>query len=182
MCKTVYLTSKRFSKPADRFKYLLAAELRRRGIEVVTDYAYDIFNCWRRHKTFGIAIALDFFRDEGSGSGMKINKNCNSIARDFAFNLSDSLDVLTPGIGWRRFEYVDSYDEDWYKFYNKVSATTKVVLYLCTLSNRPEYDKFVSAEDAIVASFADEILRCLRSNYNWSEYVKKRNLLKKRFK
>lgn len=179
MCKVVYLTAKRFDKPANEFKNLLAEELRKRKVEVETGYAFDIFNYFRKHKTYGIAIAIDFFRDNGTGSGLKLNKRCSSIARDFAYNLSDSLDVLTPTIPWRELEYVDSYDADWYKFYNKVSSTTKVILYLCTITNANDYDSFLTVRDKVISSFVDEIIRCLRSNYNWELYIKRKRLLKK---
>ena len=47
MCKIVYLTSKRFDKPSSEFKKALADELRKRNVEVVTDYSYDWLNHFR---------------------------------------------------------------------------------------------------------------------------------------
>ena len=106
MCKVVYLTSKRFDKPSKIFKEALADELRSRKVEVVIDYAYDLFNRFRRHKTYGIALAFDFYRDNKQGCGLTLNKNCSFIGRDFAYNLSNNLDVLTPTIRWRDFKFV----------------------------------------------------------------------------
>lgn len=68
MCKIVYLTSKRFDKPANEFKKALAKELRKRNVEVVVDSSYDMFNFFRKHKTYGIALAFDFYRDGKQGS------------------------------------------------------------------------------------------------------------------
>lgn len=69
MCKIVYLTSKRFDKPANEFKKTLAKELRKRNVEVVVDSSYDIFNFFRKHKTYGIALAFDFYRDGQQEAG-----------------------------------------------------------------------------------------------------------------
>ena len=64
MCKIVYLTSKRWDRPSYKFKKALAEELEKRNIEVVVDSSYDIFNLFRRHKTYGIAIGFDFYQDK----------------------------------------------------------------------------------------------------------------------
>lgn len=173
MCKIVYLTVKRFDKPARQFQKALAGELRRRKIEVVEDNAYDFLNFFRPHKTYGIAIAIDFFRDGKRGRGLTLNKNCSYISRDFAYNLSNSLDTLTPRIHWRDFKFVDSYDREWFKFFNKVSSDTKAIFYLCTYNNYYDFDHYSIALPNIVRAFADEIVRCLRSNYNVEDYQKR---------
>ena len=107
MCKIVYLTSKRFDKPSSEFKKALADELRKRNVEVVTDYSYDWLNYFRKHKTYGIAIAFDFYRDGKEGCGLTLNKNCSYISRDFAYNLSNVYDLLTPSLHWRDFKCMD---------------------------------------------------------------------------
>ena len=173
MCQPVYLTSKRFTQPACEFKNLLADELRKRKIDVQVDSSYDVLNFWKRHKTFGIAIAFDFYKDNESGSGLTLNKNCSAISREFAYNLSNAYDALTPIIRWRDFQFVNSYDKEWFKFFNKVSAQTKAIFYLCTLTNIPEQEEFYVVEEDAVQLFADEIVRCLRSNFQVEEYRKK---------
>ena len=117
MCKIVYLTSKRFDKPSRIFKETLAEELRNRKVEVAVDYSYDLFNLFRKHKTYGIALAFDFYRDGKRGRGLTLNKNCSYIGRDFAYNLSNDLDILTPDIAWRDFKFVTSDDKEWFKFF-----------------------------------------------------------------
>lgn len=173
MCKIVYLTSRRFDKPSNDFKKALANELRKRNIEVVTDNSYDLFNIFRKHKTYGIALAFDFYRDGEAGSGLTLNKNCSAIGRDFAYNLSNGYDILTPRIHWRDFKYVNSEDKDWYRFFNKVSSTTKAIFYLCTYNNASDWNNFSIAFEEIIKLFADEIVRCLRSDYNTEDYRKR---------
>lgn len=178
MCKIVYLTSKRFDKPSRIFKEALAEELRNRKVEVVVDSSYDVFNFWRKHETYGIALAFDFYRDGKRGCGLTLNKNCSFIGRDFAYNLSNDLDILTPDIAWRDFKFVTSDDKEWFKFFNKVSASTKAIFYLCTLNNPCDWENYSIAFKEIIKLFADEIVRCLRSNYNTEDYRKRVKLAK----
>lgn len=173
MCKIVYLTSKRFDKPSNDFKQALAKELRKRNVEVVVDSAYDFLNFFRKHKTYGIALAFDFYRDGKEGCGLTLNKNCSLIGRDFAYNLSNDYDILTPRIHWRDFEFVDSHNRQWFKFFNKVSSTTKAIFYLCTYNNTSDWNSFSIAFENIIKLFADEIVRCLRSDYNAEDYRKR---------
>ena len=178
MCKIVYLTSRRFDEPANKFKKALASELRNRKIEVVVDSAYDVFNFWRKHRTYGIALAFDFYRDGKVGCGLTLNKNCSFIGRDFAYNLSNDLDVLTPTIHWRDFQFVTSDDKEWFRFFNKVSSSTKAIFYLCTYNNPCDWDAYSIAFDKIIKLFADEIVRCLRSDYNADDYRKRVKMAK----
>lgn len=173
MCKIVYLTTKRFDEPANKFKKALAEELRNRKVQVVLDSSYDFWNIFRRHKTFGIALAFDFYRDGGEGCGLTLNKNCSVISRDFAYSLSNGYDVLTPKISWREFKFVNSDDSEWYRFFNKVSSKTKAIFYLCTYNNNYNWNSFSIAFDDIIKFFADEIVRCLRSDYDAEDYRKR---------
>lgn len=173
MCEIVYLTCNRFNKEAIKFCNDLASDLKKRNIEVVRGYFYDIFNCCRRHKTYGISLAFDFYQHGKSGAGLTLNKNCSYIARDFAYNLCNNLDKLNPNIVWREFKFVSSSDRDWYKSFNRVSSTTKAILYLCTQNNEAEWDSFTSSRDKIIRVFVDEIVRCLRSNYDSENYRKR---------
>lgn len=173
MCKIVYLTSRRFDEPSNKFKKALADELRKRNVEVVVDSSYDFFNYFRKHKTYGIALAFDFYRDGKEGCGLTLNKNCSAIGRDFAYNLSNEYDITTPRIHWRDFKYVNSDDREWYKFFNKVSSTTKAIFYLCTYTNESDWNAFSVAFENIIKLFADEIVRCLRSEYDTEDYRKR---------
>lgn len=178
MCQIVYLTSRCFDIPSRDFKNALACELRSRKIEVVTDTTCAFKRLFRRHKTYGIAIAIDFFRDGKNGCGLTLNRRCTYISRDFAYNISNSIDVLTPRIRWRDFKFVESGDKEWKNFFDKVSSETKAIFYLCTYNNDLDYDCFSSAFDKIVKAFADEIVRCLRSNYDYNDYQKRVKLAK----
>lgn len=178
MCKIVYLTCKRFDKASRDFRDALFDELVERKIEVVTDYSYDIFNLKKRHKTYGIALAFDFYKDGKTGCGLTLNKNCSFIGRDFAYNLSNDLDVLTPTIHWRDFQFVTSDDKEWFRFFNKVSSSTKAIFYLCTYNNPCDWDAYSIAFDKIIKLFADEIVRCLRSDYNADDYRKRVKMAK----
>lgn len=178
MCKLVYLTSRRFDEHANKFKKALASELTNRKIDVVLDSSYDVFNLYRRHKTYGIALAFDFYRDGKQGCGLTLNKNCSFIGRDFAYNLSNNLDILTPNIRWRDFKFVSSEDKEWYKFFNRISSSTKAIFYLCTLNNPSDWENYSISFDKIIKLFADEIIRCLRSDYDADDYRKRVKLAK----
>lgn len=172
--KTVYLTSRRFDAPSYSFKRALAEELRNRKIEVIEDYTQDLFNVLtKKHKTYGIAIGIDFYRDGKKGRGLTLNKNCSFISRDFAYNLSNGLDVLIPAIFWRDLNFTTSDDKTWYKFFNKVSSSTKAIFYLCTLNSAPEWETYNILKAEMVRVFADEVVRCLRSEYNPEDYTKR---------
>ena len=181
MCKVVYLTSRCFDWRSRQFKNLLAAELRNRGVEVVIGTTCWLKCLFRKHKTYGIAIAIDFFRTGTDGCGLTLNKQCSYLSRDFAYALSNNLDLLTPRIRWREFKFVDSDDKDWYKFFNKVSSATKAIFYLCTSTNPIEYDVFSVAQPQIVKGFADEIVRCLRSNYDYLSYTRSLRISRKKY-
>lgn len=178
MCKIVYLTTKRFDSAARDFRDALAAELRNRKVEVVTDQAYDIFNAFKKHRTYGIALGFDFYHDGKSGCGLTLNKNCSFIGRDFAYNLSNIYDKEIPALKWRNFDFVNSDDRDWYRFFNKVSSSTKAIFHLCTINNPQDWENYSVARENVIRIFADEIVRCLRSNYDIDDYRKRVKIAK----
>lgn len=178
MCKVVYLTTRCFDAPSKEFKMALAEELRNRKVEVVTDSTCALKRMFRRHKTYGIAIAIDFFRDGKDGCGLTLNRQCSYISRDFAYNISNIMDTLTPRIRWRDFKFVDSETYEWRKFFYKISSETKAIFYLCTYNNNVDYDIYSAAMYKIVKAFADEIVRCLRSNYDYKDYQRRVKIAK----
>ena len=173
MCKTVYLTAKRFDSASIYFCNLLKEELKKRNVEVHFDYSNDILNIFRKHKIFGISIAFDFYKDYKRGSGLTLNRRCSNIGRQFAYNLSNDIDTIYPDIIWRDIEFVDSDNKLWYKFFNKVSSTTKAIFHLCTKNNEYEFETFITNEEKLVKVFADEIVRCLRSGYDTANYMQR---------
>ena len=172
MCKIVYLTCKRFNSEAKTFRNDLAEELRRRNVEVVTGNSTDIFNFQRRHKTYGIAIAFDFY-EEGKGSGLTLNRNCSNIGRNFAYSLFNRIDSLLPAIVWRNFEFVDSEDREWKLYFEKISSTVRAIFYLCTKTDPTEWNLYSTVYGDLIKAFADEIVRCLRSDYDSENYRKR---------
>lgn len=178
MCKVVYLTSRSFDVPSREFKNALAEELKKRKVEVVMDSTCVVKRLLRKHRTFGIAIAIDFFRDEFDGCGLTLNRQCSFLSRDFAYNISNKMDEITPRIRWRDFRFVDSESKEWSKFFYKISSETKAIFYLCTYNNCVDYDIFSTAFPKLVNAFADEIVRCLRSNYDYRDYQKRVRLAK----
>jgi len=179
MCKIVYLTTRCFDVAAKKFREALKDELHKRGVEVVTKSSCCLKQRFSKHNTYGIAIAIDFFRDKGGdGCGLTLNRKCSFISRDFAYNLSNALDLLTPQIRWRDFKFVESDDKEWFRFFNKVSASTKTIIYLCTKNNDSDWESYQLVFDKIVSSFTDEIIRCLRSNYDYNKYQQSSKLAK----
>ena len=158
MCKIVYLTSRCLDTPSRHFRDALADELRSRNIEVVTDSTCWIKKVFRRERTYGMAIAIDFFRDNGNGCGLTLNQRCLYISRDFKF--------------------VENHDKTWKLFFEKVNSETKAIFYLCTYTDSVDYDLFMTKFDIVVHRFADEIVRCLRSNYDITDYQKRVRLAK----
>lgn len=179
----VYLTSRRLDIPARNLRNSISDELKKRGVEdVLVGNSQDILNMFRSHKTFNIAIAFDFYNDGMKGAGITLNKDCSSISRDFAYALSSDYDVLTPMISWRNIRFVDSYDKTWFRFFNKISANTKMIFHLCTYNNPSDKDEFYVAYDKIVKLFVDEIIRCLRSECDSENYRKRVKIAKMRSK
>lgn len=176
MCKVVYLTSRSFDKASFQFRNALAEELRSRGIEVVEESICKIKQLFLPHKTYGLAVAIDFFRDDGNGCGLTVNRRGSIISKTFAHNLSNVLDYLLPTVRWRSINFVDSDDDDWNRFFNKVSAEAKAILYLCTESNETDWENYLVQFPKLVKNFADEIIRCLRSDYDEDKYIKASSL------
>lgn len=182
MCKIVYLTRKSFNKPAKRFINALALELRQRNVEVVTSTANFIKSIAKKHKTYGVALAIDFFNDGKSGGGLTLNKRCSEMSKIFALTISDGIDRVVYPTRWRSFSFVSSDNSDWYLYFNKVSAETKVIFHLCTMNNSEDMNSFWNSFDNLVKSFADEIVRCLRSDYNTSTYIRSVKIAKRKLK
>jgi hypothetical protein len=125
-----------------------------------------------------MAIAIDFFRDKKEGCGLTLNKQCTHISRDFAYTVSNLLDELLPRIRWRDFQFVNNTDKTWRIFFDKVNSETKSIFYLCTYNNATDYDNFMTKFNDVVKAFADEIVRCLRSDYDCKDYQKRVRLAK----
>ena len=58
------------------------------------------------------------------------------------------------------------------------SSETKAIFYLCTYNNDVDYDIYSAAMYKIVKAFADEIIRCLRSNYDYKDYQRRVKIAK----
>lgn len=172
MCKIVYLTRKSFNRHAKRFVNALEDELRSRKIKVVARSTNFVKAVAKKHREYSMAIAIDFFSDCRNGGGLTLNKRCSEMSRVFASALSNSVDRITPRVYWRDFRFVSSDDDDWYKYFNNVSAGTKVIFYLCTISNANDFEKYHASFDKLIKTFADEIIRCLRSNNDYKTYIK----------
>lgn len=182
MCKVVYLTTKSFDSPAKLFRDKLAEELEHRGVEVVKNSTNWFKRLFAKHRTYGIALAIDFFRDGYDGCGLILNEKCSNISREFAYNISNTLDLLTPHIRWRDCIFVNSYNPEWFRFFNNVSSNTKAIFYLCTYNNPVDLNNYNIAFYSIIQAFADDIVRCLRSNYDYNEYMKNVRRSKQRFR
>ena len=182
MCKVVYLTRKSFNRHAKYFVNALEDELRSRKIEVVSRPTNFIKAVVKKHREYSIAIAIDFFNDYRKGGGLTLNKRCSEMSRVFSSMLSDSVDRIMSRIYWRDFKFVSSDDNDWYKYFNNVSAGTKVIFYLCTISNANDFEKYHASFDKLIKTFADEIIRCLRSNNDYKTYIKSVEIAKLKLK
>lgn len=180
MCNIVYLTVNRGDRAARRFTAALAAALRARRIETVEEYSYDLLNFWKRHRTYGIALAFDFYDDSIRGSGLTLNKNCSTIGRDFAYELCNAIDRTMPETLWRDFQFVKSDDRTWYRFFNQVSSNTKSIFHLCNKRIDADWEIYNTHFEQLVKIFTDEIVRCLRSRYNPDEYRKRVRAVKLR--
>lgn len=175
----VYLTSKRFDSPARNLRNAIFNELKKRGVDgIKIGNSQDVLNMFRSHKTFKIAIAFDFYKDGMKGSGITLNEDCSSISRDFAYTLSSNYDVITPMISWRDIRFVDSYDKEWFRFFNNISANTKMIFHLCTYNNPSDKDEFHTSFEKIVSLFVEEIIRCLRSECDSDNYRKRVEIAK----
>lgn len=181
MCNVVYLSVKRYDRSARAFSSALACSLRKRGIEVVEDYAFDWLNLWKRHRTYGIALAFDFYSDSHTrGSGLTLNKNCSTIGRDFAYELCNAIDRAMPDVVWRDFQFVKSDDRTWFRFFNQVSSNVKSIFHLCNKNIESDWETYNVHIPELVKIFTDEIVRCLRSRYNPEEYRKRVQAVKLR--
>lgn len=170
MCRSVYLTCRRFDGLSRQFLKDLAKSLRELDIDVHIGRARDIFNIFRFHKTYDISIGIDFHRDKGSGGSLCLNSLCSSIGRDFAYNLSEALDKAMPKTKWREFGYVKSNDKTWSKFFWRISSQAKCLFYICTASSDIEFEEYNTAKAEIISLFAEQISLLVRSDMCRCEY------------
>lgn len=170
MCKIVYLTSKRFDRHSKDFKEALAEELQDRGIKVVQGKTCYLPSIFCKTKVYGMAIGIDFFKDGSQGCGLMLSRKCNAITRSFAFELSNLLDTITPAIRWRDLNFVEPSNRVWRHFFGNIHAETKTIFYLCTKNNPDDFEHYSTSFEKIVKAFADEIVRCVRSDYNNANY------------
>ena len=178
MCNTVYITHRRFNRQAADFSIKLAEELRRRKIEVEIGFANDIFNFLSRpHKTYGIAIAIDFFKEGEASRGITINKRSSLLTKHFIYTLSTFLDSVTPILKWRELNFVSSDDCIWFKFFNKISSEVKFIYHPCVYKNSYCEEYLISFEKTIHA-ISDEVIRCLRSDCDYDDYRKRVRIAK----
>lgn len=180
MCNVVYLTVHRGDRAARTFSAALASALRARRIEVVEEYSFDFFNFWKRHCTYGIALAFDFYSDGQRGSGLTLNRNCSPIGRDFAYELCNAIDRAMPTVIWRDFQFVKSDDRQWFRYFNRVSSNIKSIFHLCNKRIEQDWDVYNVHFEQLVQVFTDEIVRCLRSRYDPEEYRKRVRAVKLR--
>lgn len=172
MCRSVYLTCRRFDRLSREFIKDLSKALKELGIEVHTGRARDVFSVFRFHKTYDISIGIDFHRDEGSGGSLCLNSLCSPIGREFAYNLSKALDIALPKIRWREFGYVKSSDKTWSKFFWRVSSQAKCLFYICTASRPVELEEYRLAKSEIISLFAEQISFLIKSDMCRCEYNK----------
>ena len=182
MCNIVYLTRKSFNIPAKQFVDALESELKSRKIKVVSRSTNFVKAVIKKHREYSIAIAIDFFNDHNKGGGLTLNKRCSEMSRVFSSMLSDSVDRIMPSVYWRDFRFVSSDNHGWYRYFNNVSAETKVIFYLCTINNANDLEIYRASFDKLIKTFADEIVRCLRSNNNYKTYIKSVEIAKLKLK
>lgn len=181
MCRSVYLTCRRFDKIAREFVRDLAKALKEIGIEVHTGVARDVFSVFRFHRTYDVAVGIDFHRDEGSGGSLCLNSLCSPIGREFAYNLSKALDIAMPKTRWRELAYVKSSNKTWAKFFWRVSSQAKCLFYICTASRPVEIEEYYVAKSEIISLFAEQISFMIKSDMCRCEYNKlARRALKKK--
>lgn len=173
MCKVVFLTSRKFDSVSAHFRRALADELKHRGIEVVSRPTCWMMCRFRKHKTFGMAIGIDFFHDKQAGRGLTLSESCPPISREFAYNVSNALDTVTPRIPWRDFRFVSTVQKKWQLFFKHVNASTKAIFYICTYNNPRDLNVYHVTFEKQIQVFAEEIVRCLRSGYDVADYQKR---------
>jgi len=182
MCKVVYLTRKSFNRHAKYFVNALENELRSRKIKVVSRSTNFVKALIKKHREYSVAIAIDFFDDYGKGGGLTLNKRCSEMSKVFASILSDNVDRIMPRVYWRDLRFVSSDDADWYKYFNNVSAEIKMIFYLCTINNANDLEEYHASFDKLIKIFADEIVRCLRSDDDYKTYIKSVKIAKLKLK
>lgn len=168
----ILLIRRSFDFRSKRFIRELTQMLSEYDVTVLSQTTNFISCHFRHHRTYDLAIGIDFFRDFNDGAAVTINSRASKMSLQFAYSLSSALDDFTPLIRWRGFNFVSSYDRQWYKFFNGVSADSKLIFYLCTLTNRNEAECFENEHQNIERAFASEIVRYLRNANDAERYVK----------
>lgn len=168
----ILLIRRSFDFRSKRFIKELIDMLKSYNIQVATQTTNFISCHFRKHHTYNLAIGIDFFRDFNDGAAVTVNSRASKLSLQFAYSLSSALDDFTPTIRWRGFSFVSSYDRNWFKFFNGVSADSKLIFYLCTLTNRNEVECFENERKNIEQAFASEIVRYIRNASDVERYVR----------
>lgn len=178
MCKSVCLIYNRFDFNSKEFCYSLGEELKKNRIDFDINNSNDIFNKFRKHKTYRIAIGVEFFSNGEIGRGLVINDKCSYISNEFAYTLSNNVDSINSKIRWRDFEFMESDAPKWFKFFNKVSAEVKLIFHPCVKNCYSSCEEYSVTFEKTIKIFTEEIVRCLRADCDFFEYKKRVKLSK----
>ena len=113
------------------------------------------------------------------GFGVLLNENCSLINKLFNYNLSKNLDIKFPEIRWEVFDFVNINNKYWKLFFNKVNSKINIIF---SLGNKNEIEIFELYSDDFVKIFVDEILRCIRSDFNLIKYERQTKIAENKIK
>ncbi len=165
MQKTVYLTYPLFDLRVSNLVHKMANELKKKNIKVIVKKSFIVKRIFSKRQTVDIAIA--FLRDKKIGFGILTNENCSLINKIFNYNLPKNLNIKFPEIHWKTFDFVNKNNKYWKLFFSKVNSKINMIFFW---GNEEEIEIYELYSDDFVKIFVDEIVRCLRSDFDLLKY------------
>ncbi len=175
--KEVYLTYSAFDLRVSNLVHEITNELKKKNIRVIVTNSFRIKRIFNKRQTADIAIA--FLRNKKMGFGVLLNENCSLINKLFNYNLSKNLNINFPEIHWELFDFINIKNKYWKLFFSKVNSRINIIF---SLGNKNEIEIFELYSDDFVKIFVDEILRCIRSDFNLIKYERQTKIAENKIK
>lgn len=177
MQKTVYLTYPLFDLRVSNLVHEIANELKKKGIKVIVTNSFKIKRAFNERQTVDIAIA--FLRNKKMGFGVLLNENCSLINKIFNYNLSKNLNIKFPEIHWKTFDFVNKNNKYWKLFFSKVNSKINMIFFW---GNEEEIEICELNLNDFIKVFVDEIVRCLRSDFDLLKYERQTKIAENKIK
>lgn len=175
--KEVFLTYSVFDFNSKFFVKELKKELIRKNISVYVKSSSLFKSFFGKNKTYDICIAFVVDKKR-KGSSILMNQESTLFNKIFGYNLSINLDNPSLNIRWETLQFVSSNIFKWKYFFRKSRGKVSLIF---IFGDKQIFDNYLRYEKNTIKLFSDEIVRCLRSNFDLMNYQRRVKIAKNKF-